>query len=86
MALSSEWEEVHLTPSGWVDGSYKHDNSNGVSEVPVPADAVLSVRRKVYVASTFSKPDISEEETVRSSNESLIAELKAKFGKPVFGV
>jgi len=84
MAASSEWEEVHLTPSGWVDGSYKHD-FQGVTEVPMPVDAVLTVRRRVHVASTFSAPDISEDETAHSGDAALIAELKAKFGKPTFG-
>ncbi|AMR80273.1 hypothetical protein [Cupriavidus nantongensis] len=85
MAASNEWEEVHLTPAGWVDGSFRYD-SGRVEEVAVPSDAVLTVRRRVYVASTFSKPDISEEETRRTDDSALIEELREKFGKPTFGV
>lgn len=84
MAASSEWEDVHLTPGGWVDGSYKHD-FQGVTEVERPADAVLTVTRRVHVASTFSSPDISETEVPHTNDAALIAELKAKYGKPTFG-
>lgn len=42
MSASDEWEDVHLTPSGWVDGSDKRDFA-GVTHRPVPPDAVLTV-------------------------------------------
>lgn len=85
MSASDEWEDVHLTPSGWVDGSDKRDFA-GVTHRPVPTDAVLTVHRRVYVASTFSKPDVSESETRHTDDLAIIEELRKKYGKPVFGV
>ena len=84
MAASREWEDVHLTPGGWVDGSYKHD-FQPVTEVPRPSNAVLTVTRRVHVAALLAKPDISETEVAHTSDTALIAELKAKYGKPTFG-
>ncbi|NYI02889.1 translation initiation factor 1 [Cupriavidus plantarum] len=85
MSASNEWEDVHLTPAGWVDGSIKRDFA-GVTKRPVPADAVLTAHRRVHVASAFSSPDISESETRLTDDVALIEELRQKYGKPVFGV
>lgn len=85
MAASNEWEDVHLTPAGWVDGSYRFDNGE-TTEVAVPDDAVLTIRRRVYVASVYSTPDISHDETARISDTARIAELRKQFGEPTFGV
>lgn len=84
MSVSDEWEEVHLTVAGWVDGSYKHDFGKRV-DVPVPKDAVLTVSRHVTVGAIGSSAMVREEETPLSTDASLIAELRAKHGKPTFG-
>lgn len=84
MALSNEWEEVHLTPNGWVDGSYKHDSGARVV-VDVPKDALLTVRRHVVVGAIGAMPDIEVSETPLSNDVALIAQLREKHGKPVFG-
>ncbi len=83
MALSDEWEEVHLTPNGWVDGSYRHDFGNRVEEA-TPADTVLTVRRHVYVGAIGATPKITVTETPQIADKAKIAELLAKFGKPRF--
>jgi hypothetical protein len=36
MALSNEWENMHLTPSGWVQGSQKLDFQRNTDDKPVP--------------------------------------------------
>jgi len=83
MALSDEWEEEHLTPGGWVSGSYKHDF--GKHElVEVPADAVLTVRRHVSVGAIGATPRVSESETLLTENKEEVSRLLAKFGKPTF--
>lgn len=83
MSVSDEWEEVHLTPSGWVDGSYKHDFGKRV-DVPVPKDAVLTILRHVTVGAIGASANVREEETPRTTDASLITELRAKYGKPTF--
>ncbi len=83
MSLSDEWEEVHLTPAGWVDGSYKHDFAKSV-DVPVPQDAVLTVFRHVTVGAIGATPKVHEKETPLTTDSNLIAELRAKYGKPTF--
>lgn len=84
MSLSDEWEEVHLTPAGWVDGSYKHDFGRR-NDVPVPQDAVLTVLRHVTVGAIGASAKVSEKESPLTNDASLIAELRAKYGKPTFG-
>lgn len=82
MALSKEWEDEHLTPSGWVSGSYRHDHKR--EERPVPAGTVLTVRREVVVAAVGAPIDVDESETLHTDDKNLVAELRQKFGKPRF--
>lgn len=84
MAASDEWEEVHLTPKGWVNGSYKHDFGKRVEE-PMPMDAVLTVRRHVYVGAIGADAKVTETETPLIEDKAKIEELRSKFGKPTFG-
>ncbi|MBD9435887.1 translation initiation factor 1 [Pseudoxanthomonas sp. PXM03] len=83
MAASNEWEEEHLTPNGWVSGSYKHDNGSGT--VAVPADAVLTVRRHVVVPALVALPNVDVTETPHTTDKALIKKLREEFGEPVFG-
>ncbi|PME35099.1 hypothetical protein BCV39_18855 [Vibrio sp. 10N.286.55.E10] len=85
MALSNEWEYMHLTPIGWVQGSTKLD-FQGKKDVPVPDDAVFSVYRKVYVGAIGAKPDITEETKNISNDLQLIEKMLKKFGEPKFSV
>ncbi|WP_247538949.1 translation initiation factor 1 [Ralstonia pseudosolanacearum] len=85
MVASNEWEELHLTPAGWVDGSYRLDGGDRM-DVDAPADAVLTVRRRVYVASLMSGADIDQDETPRTKDTARIAALRQQFGEPPFGV
>lgn len=85
MAASNEWEDMHLTPGGWVDGSFKADFAP-VREKPVPADAVLTIRRRVKLAFALGSPDISEAETKHTQDDALIRRLLEQHGRPTFGV
>jgi hypothetical protein len=86
MSLSDEWENMHLTPSGWVQGSQKLDFQRNTDDKPVPEDAVLTAYRKVYVGAIGATPQVTENTTNLSDNLELIESLLAKFGKPQFGV
>lgn len=85
MSLSNEWEEVYLTPGGWVDGSYKHDFGDRKT-IPKPEDAVLLVRRSVYIGAMGAKPQIQTDTTPLTSDKASIDELRKKYGDPSFGV
>lgn len=84
MALSDEWEDEHLTPNGWVSGSYKHDHGHR-EERPVPPDAVLTVRRHVVVPAMGARVSVDVSESPLISDTARINELLAMFGEPTFG-
>jgi hypothetical protein len=70
----------HLTPNGWVAGSFKGDVVGGANEVPIPPDRVLSVSCYDELSSAFSKPYYHDRVIWESSDKKLVAELKAKWG------
>jgi hypothetical protein len=80
MCASNEWQDYHLTPTGWVEGSEKVDFS-GIHEKPIPADRVLTVRWVDNQSSAFSKADRYWKETWRSSDSAAVSALVAKFGE-----
>jgi hypothetical protein len=55
MAESDEWEEWHLTPRGWEQGSERVD-FKGTTERPVPADRMLTFRWRELMTSRFWTP------------------------------
>ncbi|AJG18165.1 hypothetical protein [Cupriavidus basilensis] len=84
MSISEEWEEMHLTPGGWVGGSYRHVPGPEVTVVR-PADDVLTVRR--HVCATYCGPSrTTEDRTPQTEDMALIESLLARFGSPAFGV
>lgn len=83
MAYSDEWEDEHLTKSGRVGRNYKHDYARGKMR-PVPADAVLTAWRHVYVGAMGAAPSVDVSETALSSDVELIMELRKTFGEPTF--
>ncbi len=80
MSASNEWWDFHLTPQGWVDGSYKED-FGGTKEVDPPPDRVLTMRYKEYQSSPFSRCTTSWEERWRSADEPTVQSLLAQYGK-----
>jgi hypothetical protein len=42
MARSSEWDDWHLTPRGWISGSYRLDSAH--KRIEPPSDRVLTLR------------------------------------------
>lgn len=56
MSASNEWTEWHLTPRGWEMGSARVDFA-GITDVPRPADAVLTERYSEVLSSMYGKMD-----------------------------
>ncbi|CAD16410.1 hypothetical protein L665_03770 [Ralstonia solanacearum SD54] len=84
MSVCDEWEELHLTPEGWKDGSYRHEPGAAVIIAP-PVNEVLTVRR--HVAAVYGGPSrVTEDRTPRTDDMSQIEQLLLKYGAPVFGV
>lgn len=79
MSASHEWNEWHLTPRGWEAGSSCVDFA-GVTEVPPPADRVLTKRHVEHLSSAFSKMDVYWEDTWRGPDEAAVAQLLAQYG------
>lgn len=83
-STNDEWEIMHLTPAGWMDGSYRHEPGEAVA-IAAPADDVLTVRR--HVSATYGGPcRVVEDRTPRTEDMALIEQLLTKFGAPGFGV
>lgn len=79
MSLSKEYQEYHLTPRGWTEGSFKGDVLGGSIELPIPSDRVLTVACYDELPSAFSKPYYHAEVIWQSNNKQLIEKLKAKW-------
>ncbi len=84
MSVIEEREELHLTPDGWKDGSYRHVPGEAIIVAP-PANDVLTVGR--HVAAVYGGPSrVTEDRTPRTDDMSQIEQLLLKYGAPVFGV
>jgi hypothetical protein len=79
MSASHEWAEYHLTPSGWVDGTDKHDFGY-TQKVETPDNTVLSYICGSRMGSTFSKIEHYKRVVWRGDDEELIAALLKKYG------
>jgi hypothetical protein len=79
MSASNEWDEWHLTPEGWIQGSEKVDFA-GVTERPTPEARIATFRHCSYMGSIHSKVQITWDEQWRREGVDL-EPLYAKFGK-----
>ena len=80
MSLSKETQEYHLTPDGWVLGSFKGDVFGGKEDIPNPKDRVLTIECYDKLASAYSKPIYSEQVIWESDNKQQLKNLKRKWG------
>lgn len=78
MSASNEWDEWHLTPKGWVEGTEKMDHAT--KEVSPPANRVATFRFTAYLASAYSRMSYTWDETWRAAEAPVDALLK-QFGK-----
>ncbi|KWR74962.1 hypothetical protein [Cupriavidus sp. IDO] len=84
MSISEEWEELHLTPAGWIAGSYRHTPWPVVDVAP-PAAGVLTVKR--HVTATYCGPSRAvEDRTPQTHDMALIEALLSRYGSPEFSI
>jgi hypothetical protein len=81
MSASNEWQERHLTPAGWLDGSTKLDHYRTPTHVEPPADRVLSVTVHDYWPSMARREHWIDED-YRSEDGELVTRLLEQFGQP----
>lgn len=81
MSASNEIDEMHLTPSGWVQGSEKLDFSGWNHREP-PCDRLLTVRFREYLSSSFSKMELTADETKHGNDIDILAALDAHGAEP----
>lgn len=79
MSADHYQEENHLTPGGWIRGTFFF-YGHATKIVPPPADRVLTLIKDVFQASGFSAEEISWKEAWRSTDDKAVAKLTKKFG------
>ena len=82
MAANNEWFEFHLTPNGWVKGSYRLDN--GITyELDTPNDRVLTIKREDQVGhyANPSSMTSSFSTTFEHADSVLLNGLKERHGE-----
>ncbi|MGO4332172.1 MULTISPECIES: hypothetical protein [unclassified Cupriavidus] len=84
-ASGEAWIEAHLTPSGWIYGSYKDEDARPVL-IPPPGESLLTVRRHFLVGAAAAPRRLSEIRTTRANSAREIARLLEVFGEPHFNV
>lgn len=87
MAASDEWEDMHLTPVGWVQGSCKLDYG-GLKEVATPTNRLVTVHRSAYCGAIGAPSSASVEESVTycAADKDAVIRALLKHGKPKFSV
>ncbi len=84
MSNNEEWEELHLTPAGWIAGSYRQTPWQAVDVTP-PDSAVLTVRRHVTAIYCGASRAV-EDRTPQTQDMALIESLLSRYGSPEFGI
>ncbi|MFH0728114.1 MAG: hypothetical protein V2B19_17455 [Pseudomonadota bacterium] len=80
MSLSKEWQEYHLTPHGWIEGSFKGDFGSS-TEVEKPKDCVLTIVCYDERTSIHSEPYFYDRIDWETDDKKLVGQLKRKFGE-----
>ena len=81
MSLSKEYQDYHLTPRGWEEGTFKADALGASEERDEPVDCVLTIRCYEEISSAYSKPSFYDKVTWESNDISKIQQLKKKYGE-----
>ena len=82
MSLSKERQEYHLTPGGWIEGTFHRDF--GVDVVPVPEDRVLTiccVDELFRASGTLFESGFRDYVEWESDDKKAIEGLKRKYGE-----
>lgn len=81
MSLSKERQDFHLTPLGWIEGSFKGDAFGGSNEVPIPVDRVLTIACYDEIPAANSRSHFYDQVIWQSEDKPLVEQLKAKWGE-----
>jgi len=84
MSTIEEWEELHLTAKGWVNGTYRIEPWLEVV-APKPDEAVLTTRRRV-TATYGGRSEVVEVRSPHTTDLDLIASLLQSHGDAVFRI
>ena len=80
MSLSKESQEYHLTPRGWIEGSFRGDVLGSSKDVGIPKDRVLTIACYDELPSVYSKPYFYDQVVWESEDKQAINHLKKKYG------
>ncbi len=80
MSFSKECQEYHLTPQGWVVGSFMGDALGASEKVEIPQDRVLTIACYDELSSAFSKPYFYDRVIWESEDKDLLEKLKKQYG------
>lgn len=81
MALSKEYQYYHLTPKGWISGSFEGDALGGSYQVAIPEDRVLTILFIDEIPAPKVKPIYRTQVDWQSDNVKDIRRLKEEFGE-----
>ena len=81
MSLSIEYYEYHLTPNGWISGTFHSDIINGSKEEEIPSNRVLTIRCYDELISAFSESVYYDQEEWKCDDEELIKQLTDEISK-----
>ena len=81
MSVKIDCQEYHLTPHGWVIGSFKVDAaSHGGVDVPTPRNRVLTIGCYEEFASELTQPTRSRKVLWESEDRQAVQKCKKSFG------
>ncbi len=81
MSLSREYQEYHLTPRGWVEGTFKGNSLSATKEIEPPGDRVLSIDCYDERTSLYSEPFYYDRIVWECEDKKLIRNLQKEFGE-----
>ena len=79
MAVSKQWTEWHLTPSGWVSGSSRRDGEGNVWR-DEPEERVITFVYQEQVDKAHPEGHATVQESWRSKTATHIEQLLAQHG------
>ena len=81
MSLSKEYQEYHLTPKGWLEGSFKADSLGQSIQKQVPQDRVLTIHCYDELTHHKAKPYFYDKIIWEHEDKERIDALKKQFGE-----
>lgn len=78
---ANEWQDWHLTPTGWVEGSQKLDCMPRLWKLPIPRSRVLTCRVGDRLLTLWDQPEFYIRERWRTKQKTLLETAVAEHGK-----